>query len=245
MIARHRGRKSKPLIMTNLDHVEEGNQLQIRLDYLVSLEKAGAVPVCVPPNLKEGDIALALEGCDGVLLIGGKDYDPQLWGGAAHEANVLISKTRQDFDVLLARYAVEQGLPVFGICGGQQLLNILAGGTLYTNVETQRPGALVHRSRVMGQKACHEVAVDRTGRLFAGLEAAALNVNSFHHQAVKDVGAGLRVVARATDGVIEGIEGIGTPVFGVQWHPEIELNDPLQMKLFQNFVDVCAAGRRG
>jgi putative glutamine amidotransferase len=242
MIARpRRGTKSKPIIVTNLDHVEESKALQIRFDYLVSLERAGAIPLCIPPGLKKSDLARTLENCDGVLLIGGKDYDPRLFGETVHEQNVLVSKTRQDFDILLTHYALDNGLPVFGICGGQQLLNILAGGTLYTNVETQHPGAIAHRSNPVGKKISHEVTIDRTGRLFGGLEGEALNVNSFHHQAVKNLGAGLRVVARAPDGVIEGIEGTATPVFGVQWHPEIELDDPVQMKLFQNFVEICRA----
>lgn len=242
MIAKpHRARKSKPVIMTNLDHIE--GSLQIRFDYPVSLGKAGAIPLCIPPNLNQAGLATVLERCDGVLLIGGRDYDPHLWGGEIHAENVLISKTRQDFDVALARCAVEQGIPVFGICGGQQLLNIIAGGTLYTSVETQHPGALVHRSRTApSQKVCHEVTFDKTGRLFAGLDAPVMKVNSFHHQAVKNLGAGLRVVARATDGVIEAIEGITAPVFGVQWHPEIELDDPIQMKLFENFVNICREG---
>ena len=86
---------------------------------------------------------------------------------------------------------------------------------------------------------CHKVLIDKTCRLFSGLESNELIVNSFHHKAVMDLGAGLQIVAKATDGVIETIEGINSPVFAVQWHQEDELNDPNQKKIFENFVSIC------
>jgi putative glutamine amidotransferase len=239
-----RSKGSRPVIITNLDHVDDkSNMLQVRLDYTSSLEKAGAIPLCLPPQAVSGDTFGVLEHCDGVLLIGGRDYDPRLYGAELHAENVLISKIRQDFDLALAKYALEKGLPVFGICGGHQLINIVLGGSLYTSVETQIPNALVHRARsAPPSKVFHPVNIATDCRLFRGLESP-LKVNSFHHQGVKELGKGLRVTARAPDGAIEGIELTGRPVFGVQWHPEMEPGDAVQQRLFKNFVDICREGK--
>ncbi len=230
--------------MTNLDLT--GDLLQIHYDYLIALEKAGAIPLCAPPGIKKRDIPQALKRCDGILLIGGRDYDPRLWGEEMQPDTVLISLTRQKFDINFAHCAQEAGIPILGICGGHQLINIAAGGTLFTSLETQIKGALVHRSRSGPfQKAYHPVSVDRTSRLLSELGSTDLEVNSFHHQAVKDPGRGLQVTARAPDGVIEAIEGIDKPVFGVQWHPEKELSDPVQMKIFKKFVVICREQKSG
>jgi putative glutamine amidotransferase len=235
--------KSGPIIMTNLDLDDKSNNLQIPFNYMVALKEAGAIPVCLPPVLNKHDLSLALKQCDGILLIGGRDYDPHLWGGEIHEENVLISKTRQKFDISFGRYAWEQGFPILGICGGHQLINILAGGTLYTSIQTQVPGALIHRHPAF-QPAYHNVTIDNTCPLFSELELTELNVNSFHHQAIKDLGAGLHIVAKTADGVIEAVENTDAPVFGVQWHPEKELDDPVQKQIFKNFVSICEQHRK-
>jgi putative glutamine amidotransferase len=230
--------KSKPVIAVNLDLDERTNSLVVPFNYLLALEKAGAVPVCLPPVLSKDDLSLALQHCDGVLLIGGRDYEPQLYGAEIHEENVLISKTRQNFDIILGRHAWDHEYPVFGICGGHQLINIIAGGTLFTSIQTQVDGALVHRNPAF-QPAYHKVTIDKTCRLFSGLLSIEINVNSFHHQAIKDLGAGLRIVAKTADGVIEAVESTDAPVFGIQWHPEKELDDPAQKQIFENFVSIC------
>jgi len=235
--------KTKPVIVTNLDHDDEKNMLLIPFNYLIALKKAGAVPLCLPPNMDKQDIAEALKICDGILLIGGKDYDPHLYGAEIHQENMLISKTRQDFDISLFKSALAKNIPVFGICGGQQLINIVSGGTLYTSVETQHPGASRHRWPTFPpEPVYHQATIDNTSRLFTGLDSEIM-VNSYHHQAVKKPGAGLRITAKSADGVIEGIESISSPVFSVQWHPEKELDDPVQQQLFENFVNVCRENR--
>jgi|WetSurMetagenome_2_1015567.scaffolds.fasta_scaffold15812_2 putative glutamine amidotransferase len=245
-VEKSRTGKSGPVIVTNLDLDEKSNNLMVPFNYLRALKQAGAVPVCLPPVLDKRDLSLALKNCDGVLLTGGRDYDPHLWGGEIHEENVLISQIRQEFDILLGRLAWDNGYPVLGICGGHQLINILAGGTLYTSVQTQVPQALVHRPRTFtSPPVYHQVTIDMSGRLFDGLESSELKTNSYHHQAVKDLGAGLRVTGKTSDGVIEAVEGTGAPVFGVQWHPEKELDDPVQQKIFRNFVAICRQNKKG
>jgi putative glutamine amidotransferase len=239
-VKNNRSKEGKPVIITNLDHDDTSDMLLISHHYLIALARAGAVPVCLPPCLDKRDIPSVLKQCDGVLFIGGKDYDPRLWGDERQKENVIISKTRQDFDISFARYALDMGQPLLGICGGHQLINIVAGGTLYSALETQYPGALYHWGFTdPRQNNHHRVTVDPTGRLFAGLASSELEVNSFHHQAVKAVGKGLRVVAHAPDGIIEALEGTASPVYTVQWHPEKELDNPVQQALFTKFVSIC------
>jgi putative glutamine amidotransferase len=242
-IEKYKTAKSGPVIMTNLDLDEKMNSLMVPFSYLLALKQAGAVSVCLPPVLSKSDLAVALKQCDGILLIGGRDYHPHLWGGEIHEENILMSETRQKFDVMLGCFALDNGYPVMGICGGQQLINILAGGTLFTSVQTQVPNAILHRLPKF-EPVYHKVDIDKSGRLFIGLKAAEINTNSYHHQAVKNLGTGLRVVGKTSDGVIEAIEGTEAPVFAVQWHPEKELDDPIQQKIFQNFVAICQQNKK-
>lgn len=235
----------KPVIMVNMDHDTKNNNLTAPFNYLLALERAGALPLLVPPGIEKQDFPQVLEHSDGIVFIGGPDYDPHLYGEELHEENFLISEARQEFDLALARYVLDEGFPVFAICGGHQLLNIVTDGSLYTSVQTQVPGALTHRWPTFPpQPVYHQVTIDKACRLFSGLGSGEIKTNSYHHQAVKKLGTGLRITARTADGVVEGLEKPGAPVYGVQWHPEKELDDPLQQQLFRNFVEICRESRK-
>ena len=229
-----------PLLLINTDYQDGSpDMVQISANYIDALQDAGAAVACVPSTSRERDMAAFLEIADGVVLIGGKDYDPGLWGEPRHKTTMLISIRRQIFDLAFARFALEEELPVLGICGGHQLINIVSGGTLYTSIEDQVDGALTHWPKEMSSPVYHPVTIDRTGSLFTGFEKDTLQTNSFHHQSIKKLGNGLRVTATAPDGVIEGIEKDDSPVFGVQWHPEKDKEDTVSKHLFTRFVDIC------
>src|SRR5688500_4294709 len=182
-------------------------EMALGMTYLQAIERAGAVPVVLPPCVS--DLESLISRLDGVCLSGGPDLDPAAYGAADRHAELGPTEPSLDaFELALARAAVDRGMPLLGICRGAQTLNVACGGTLHQHV----PG---HRQVEPGRYATHDVEVAAGTQLAALLGAGALGVNSFHHQAVDRLGHGLRICARAADGTVEGIEGDGF-LLGVQ-----------------------------
>jgi len=215
--------------------------------YLSAVIAAGGAPVLLPLGLDAPRLFRALDRADGLLLAGGEDIAPSLFGEEPHPKLGAVDAERDAAEVALARRALDAGLPLFAICRGIQALNVAAGGTLYQDVPSQVPGALKHDCFYPAyprDHIAHTVAVAPDSRLATILgRDAAVPVNSLHHQAVKDLGAGLRVVAQAPDGMVEAVEGTGRAwVLAVQWHPEeLAPSRPDMAALFHAFVE--AAGR--
>lgn len=186
-------------------------EMALGMTYLQAIERAGGVPVVLPPCVS--DLAALMARLDGICLSGGPDLDPGAYGAADRHAELGPTEPSLDtFELALARAAVERGMPLLGICRGAQALNVACGGTLHQHV----PG---HRQVESGRQATHDVEVLAGSQLATLLGAGTLGVNSFHHQAVDRLGQGLRICARAADGTVEGIEGDGF-LLGVQWHAE-------------------------
>src|SRR5829696_2989494 len=186
-------------------------EMALGMTYLQAIERAGAVPVVLPPCVS--DLASLISRLDGVCLSGGPDLDPGAYGARERHAELGPTEPSLDaFELELARAAIERGMPLLGICRGAQALNVACGGTLHQHV----PG---HRQTEAATHATHDVQIAARSRLHRMFRSRTLAVNSFHHQAVDQIGAGLRVVGRADDGTIEAIEGTGF-VVGVQWHAE-------------------------
>jgi putative glutamine amidotransferase len=206
--------------------------------YCRAVEQAGGRTVLIP-LLDEEELAVFVSNLDGVLLVGGADLPPDLYGEEAHPTVRLIERERAEYLIAVARLAVNGQTPVFGICLGQQVMNVARGGTLIQDIPSEVEGALVHR----GDGAHHAVRVVEGSRL-AGIVGTSLEVNSSHHQAVETLGEGLVVTARSPDGVIEAIELAGERfVVVVQWHPERMLDEPEQRALFRAFVEACRRER--
>ena len=194
-------------------------------------------------------VAAALEGVGGLLLTGGEDVAPALYGEEKHAATVEVAPERDAFEIALVKEARRIGLPIFAICRGIQVLNVAFGGTLVQDIPTQMPSALPHAFTTPPHKAfdyAHDVWVD-TNSLLAKLMAERLNgsdscaVNSRHHQAVKDVAPGFKVVATAPDGIIEAIEDPAAQFcLGVQWHPENFFRTGEFRPLFEGFLEAAA-----
>ena len=186
-------------------------EMALGMTYLQAIERAGAVPVVLPPCVSDLDSLIAR--LDGVCLSGGPDLDPDAYGAPDRHVELGPTEPSLDaFELALARAALERGMPLLGICRGAQALNVACGGTLHQHL----PG---HRQSEPGCEVTHEVEVLPATRLAAVIGAGKHAVNSFHHQAVDRLGGGLRIAARASDGTVEAIEGAGFLV-GVQWHAE-------------------------
>ena len=223
--------------------VDERGFFSLRPEYARAVEKAGGLPLLLAPAAP-AEAAALLDRLDGIVLSGGSDIDPAIYGEAPHPTSRWV-RERDDFELALAREAVARDRPLLAICRGQQVLNVALGGTLVQDIPSQLPSAGPHYPKdVPRWEPAHDVEILPGTRLRAIVGQDVLTVNSFHHQAVRDVGPGLRVSARGTDGVIEAVESEGHRfVVGVQWHPEAMWNrDPDHQELFRGLV--AEAGER-
>lgn len=230
----------RPLIAIN-GEMTSGDSPGVALKnrYADAVLKAGGIPLVVAPVGGPGDVKRLLGRVDGLLLSGGDDFDTARLGlGPTHPAAKPVPTAKQDFDVELARTALELGLPTLGICYGMQLLALVEGGALHQHLPDDRPGRAPHSGGVV-----HAVELAPTARLRGLLECEQLDVVSRHHQAVRSLGARWSVAASDPEGLIEAIERSEHPfAFGVQWHPELSAEGGANDRLFRAFV--FAAGVR-
>jgi putative glutamine amidotransferase len=217
------------------------------IDYVHSVLRAGGVPVILP-RIGDRDAArAAVEAADGLLLTGGGDIVALAYGEEPHPASKLQDPVRDETEIEVTHAALQRDMPIFGICRGVQLLNVALGGTLVQDVPTQVPGAVKHSAEGLDPVLLHTIDIEPDSLLARILGTTSLAVNSFHHQAVRDAGQGLRVNCRARDGVIEGLEAEdGRPVLGVQFHPEeIAEQNPRFQALFDWLVAEAIGAARG
>ena len=203
-------------------------------DYIASLEQAGARVRVLDAGTDQ--LPAALEQCDGLLLTGGVDVDPRAYGETPHPT-VELDATRDDYELALARLAIERDLPLLAICRGVQVLNVAAGGTLIQDLPSQHPSETPHAINEPRNAIAHDVAITPGTCLSLLLGKPAMAVNSRHHQAVKDAAPGFVVSAVSPDGVVEAIERPeSTFCVGVQWHPENFWATGQFVGLFQGLV---------
>lgn len=215
-------------------------------DYFRAVIAAGGAPVLLSPDMPPDMLADCLARLDGLLLAGGNDMAPALFGEQPIEALGEVNPLRDAFEMRLVRLAAGRALPTLGVCRGVQAMAAALGGSLwqdlpgqYRTPDGQPP--IAHRQTAPGHYPSHAASVLPGTRLSRLLEREELAVNSFHHQAVKRPGAGMRVCAAAPDGVIEAVEHETLPFFmGVQWHPErMFAGDACAMALFGALVDAA------
>ncbi len=214
--------------------------------YMDAVQQAGGTPHLISPDLDQEALDALVACLDGILLAGGEDVDPVLYGQEPHPALGRVDRVRDDLELPLARLALDRGLPILGICRGIQVLNVATGGTLYQDLPSQRPGSLAHgcfQPHFPPDHLAHEVALVSGSLLARILGQEVLPVNSRHHQGVDRLGDGWQAVAHAPDGLVEAIEAPGHPfALGVQWHPENLLRLPAHgLRLFTALVAACGA----
>ena len=210
-------------------------------DYLESVRRAGATPREL--TLADEPAAIAAQ-VDGLMLTGGGDVDPALYGAVPHATYSAAEPGRDAFEIALVRAVLDAGKPVFAICRGMQVLNVALGGDLVQDIPTEVNGAAHHDVREPRYALAHEVWTTQGSRFSTLMreklvDGESCQVNSRHHQAVKHLGTGLEVVATAPDGVIEAVERPGAFCLGVQWHPENFWRTGEFRPLFEGFVDAC------
>lgn len=233
----------RPLVGVTFDSEAPGGYSKfpwyaLRVNYLSSLSEAGALPVALGHDAET--VEAALDRLDGLVITGGAfDVDPSLFGAGDRHASVTTKDDRTDFELAITRGALARDMPVLGICGGQQLLNVALGGTLIQHIPDTVENALAHEQPNPRDQAGHSVRIVEGTALHRITGATTLEVNSAHHQAVAEPAPGLVVDATAPDGVIEGIESPAQRFcIGVQWHPEFIISDG-DKKLFEAFVAAC------
>ena len=218
--------------------------LALGFRYFEAIERAGGTPVILPP-LGRASVEPLLAHLAGLCLAGGPDIDPATYGGEAHPALGPTEPEVDRFELAVTCAARARGIPILAICRGAQILNVAHGGSLYMHLPDDAGDTVTHRREGdAGPNVAHDVHVKPGTILGEVLGTTRVEVNSFHHQAVRRLGRGLRAVAHADDGVIEGIETTGPDwVVGVQWHAEF-MEGRLHHALFDAFVSASARRAR-
>jgi putative glutamine amidotransferase len=215
----------RPLIGISLDYVPTGGysefpHVALRIDYAKAVASAGGIPIMLPPLMDQ--IPVYLESIDGLIIPGGDvDIPPSYYGEDDVHATTQLNTVRTDFDIAITREAIARNLPFLGICAGEQVMNVVLGGTLMQHIPDALPHALAHKPEDR-KGVAHTIDIKEDSLLARITEGTLrIGVNSSHHQAVRTVGSSVRISALAADGVIEAIEYVPHPFcLGIEWHPE-------------------------
>jgi putative glutamine amidotransferase len=223
----------RPVIGITSAFHEEEEQFCLSRCYVDAVDRAGGIPVILPPLPPESAI-VSLQNINALLLSGGGDLDPVFFGEEALPCTKTISPRRDAYELYLARVALERHIPILGICRGMQVLNVAAGGTVFQDVSFAVRQPLQHTQNAPRWYATHLIDITPDSQLAAIFGVRRLRVNTFHHQAVGRVAPGFTIAARSLDGVIEAVESPAHAfAVGVQFHPEgMWEKAPLFLKLF-------------
>jgi putative glutamine amidotransferase len=236
--------KTKPIIGLTLDLQTQQTYstypwYALRQNYLDVVTRFGGMPF--PLSYDVDLIDNYLNVVQGLIITGGSfDIDPQFYGEEIKQKNIQLNQPRTSFEKLLLEKALEKDIPILGICGGQQLLNVILGGNLIQDIAREVPQALNHNQELNRHLKSHDIQIEEGTLLYQWFGQRVTQVNTSHHQAVKTLGQGVRLNALAPDGMIEGIE-VPERKFclGVQWHPEF-LVSPLDNIIFQKFIEAAS-----
>ncbi|MDR1602326.1 MAG: gamma-glutamyl-gamma-aminobutyrate hydrolase family protein [Tannerella sp.] len=217
--------------------------------YIHAILKAGGAPVLIPVTTDGVALREIVAGLDGLVMTGGEDVDPQWYDESPRQQLGVVDPERDVYDLKLVKLAADRNIPILGICRGEQLINVAFGGTLYQDIPSQRDGRTLirHVQKMPGKYASHRASVVSGSQLAEIIGEGEHGVNTFHHQAVKDVAPGFRPVAWSPDSIVEAIEAYPEyPVLAVQWHPEAMVagDDTTMLKIFRFLTDKATTFRR-
>lgn len=213
------------------------NYLGINNSYLSVIKAAGGLPILLPPHIEEDQIFQLKKKIDGIMLTGGTDVHPGFYQESPESGLRRVDPARDNLEVNLLNWALKKKIPVVALCRGIQVLNIVCGGTIYQDMETE----IQHEQNAPGRFANHKVKFSENSFFEKIYGSRELIVNSFHHQAINNPGEKIEIEGKAEDGAIEAVVLKDHPfAVGVQWHPEqMYESNPVQLNLFQKFIKIC------
>ena len=227
----------RPIIGVTLDTYDGKPRYQLPFDYTTAIERAGGLPLAIPYRTDLSLVPEIVAALDGILFTGGLDLDPSVYGEQWHPKAERIDPDRQRFELALLAEVERRRTPALGVCLGSQLMNVHRGGSLIQFLpELSRDAALEHR-KLEDDGRRHAVRIEPGTILHTAIGREEITANTRHKQAIKDVGRGLRVAARAPDGIVEAIEDPSMPLYlAVQWHPENLTDQPEHLAPFKLLV---------
>ena len=235
------------IISATTETIRGRSRVRVNEAYTNALTAAGLIPIILPP-MEASLASAALDDVAGLVLTGGEDMDPRLFGEEPHPAAGEAHAARDAYELALARTAAGHRIPTLAICRGMQVLNVALGGTLIQDIPSQSPSAIEHNATDKRGERVHRVDIDPTSKLTRAIGSTLIFTNSSHHQSVRELGEDLRASGRSEDGIIEGVESNDPAwwMLGVQWHPE-ELTGTAEdwdRRLFGAFADAVRESGR-
>lgn len=212
---------NKPVIL--LCGFENNESLNMPLTYVYAVKAAGGVPVIVPNEISI--LKYCLDTAHGIILVGGGDVNAKIYGGNNIYDNDADEK-RDFFEIGIVRASLKRKIPILGICRGCQVINVALGGTLYENI-------------VDHTNTKHSIKISTESMLYTCADTDTVIVNSYHHQACKNMGKGLKITARSSDGHTEAFESTSDICYGIQFHPERDPKNKMYTNIFKYFIDKC------
>lgn len=220
---------------------QSGEDFGFKVNYtarsvIKAVESAGGIPIIIPLT-RDKDISEYIDLFDGLLLVGGQDISPHLYGEEPRQVMGQVSPDRDAHEMRLIKATIEAGKPILGLCRGMQLINVIFGGSLYQYLSENNKITVQHVQRTMATYTTHSISIAADSYL-ARVMGQTSRINSFHHQAIKQLGDNLEAVAWSSDNVIEAIESKDKNIVAVQWHPELTAPfDDDSLSLFKDLVE--------
>lgn len=231
----------KPRIGIMSRYLAKDNRFVTKAGYIYAISAVGGLPIQIPiADIADVDAIAGM--VDGIIITGGADVTPLVYGEQPVPAIGPTCGANDRFEIALIHAALAKKKPMLGICRGIQVINVAFGGTLYQDIPSQISRDICHNQGAAGTERTHSAAIEPGSYMHGIAKCDTMLVNSFHHQALNTIGDGLKVSARAMDGVVEAVENADGSVFAVQWHPELlYAENPEHRAIFEAFVKRCAA----
>ncbi|MEG1782547.1 MAG: gamma-glutamyl-gamma-aminobutyrate hydrolase family protein [Oscillospiraceae bacterium] len=231
---------NKPLIGITAVYMNDGDAHATRTTYINAVRNAGGEAILLPTAYDIESCQRIVSCLDGLLIPGGPDVSPQLYGEQPIPQAPTTRKNEDEFEIALIHQGVKQGKPILGICRGLQVLNVAFGGSLWQDIPSQGAGTVCHKQGMsIRSEGTHLVKMSPHSRLSKIFGSCEFYTNSYHHQAIKALAPEFKVVGEATDGIIEAIENEDGSILAVQWHPECMPQEKAFRDLFSDYINRC------